>query len=85
MNNENLKYLVALAHFPKFGPKRLQKIKKYFFSFKEAFGSSVRQLMEAGIEENISQEFTAARPDINPDEIREKMEKEKIEVIAIDD
>lgn len=85
MNNENLKYLVALAHFPKFGPKRLQKIKKYFSSFKEAFGSSVRQLTEAGIEENISQEFTAARPDINPDEIREKMEKEKIEVIAIDD
>lgn len=85
MNNENIKYLVALAHFPKFGPKRLQKIKKYFPSFREALESSAGQLMKAGIEENISQEFIAARANINPDEIQEKMEKEKIEAITIDD
>ena len=74
MNND-LKYLIALNHFPKFGPIRMQKIKKYFALFKDAFKADSSELTKAGIEENVTHEFIAARTSINPDEILEKVSK----------
>lgn len=82
---EQIKYLIALSHFPKFGPTRLKKIKKHFPKFENAFKASVKELMQAGIKENIAHEFIAARININPDQLVEQLDKEKIKVISIDD
>lgn len=84
-NSSDLKYLIALNHFPKFGPVRMQKLKKGFSLFENAFNASSNELLKAGIEENIAEEFIAARSNINPDEISEKLKKENIKVITIDD
>lgn len=85
MDTLELKFLVALGHFPKFGPARLKRIKAGFTSFEEAFLSTVGSLVQAGIEEKIAQEFVIWRTKINPDEIAEKMERENIQAVTPDD
>jgi len=79
------KYLIALSHFPKFGPTRLKKIKKHFPSWENAFHASATGLMQAGIDYNLAQEFTAARQNINPEQILEQLDQENIKVITIED
>lgn len=81
----NLKFLIALANFPKFGPIRLKKIKKRFSDLENAFDASFKNLTQAGIEENIANEFIAARADIKPDLIMERLEKENVKIIDVDD
>ncbi len=85
MDNNDLKYLIALTHFPKFGPVRMARIKKRFPFWKDAFHASTEALVRAGIEENIADEFAAARSGIDPDGIMEKLAKENIKTVAIDD
>lgn len=84
MNND-LKYLIALSHFSKFGPARTRKIQKHFPLFEYAFNANAQELVKAGIEENIAHEFTAARHEINPDSLMEKMEKENIKIATVED
>ncbi|NIA18317.1 MAG: DNA-protecting protein DprA, partial [Actinobacteria bacterium] len=81
----DLKYLIALTHFPKFGPVRIGRIKKRFSFWEDAFHAPTQELIRAGIEENIAEEFAAARNSINPEEIMEKLEKENIKIVAADD
>ena len=85
MNLDHNKYLIALTHFPKFGPVRLKKIKKYFDNLEIAFSSDAQRLKQAGIEENVAYEFIAERSNINPDKIIEQMNKENIKIIKIED
>lgn len=85
MDNDDLKYLIALTHFSKFGPVRIGRIKKRFQLWEDAFRASAKELTQAGIEENIAEEFAAAKYEINPDEIMEKLEKENIKAAAIGD
>ena len=84
-NVQNLKYLVALGHFPKFGPRRLERLKNYFFDLKNAFTASLSELKQAKIEENIAAEFIAMRPAIEPDKIWQWLKNEKIKVLTIAD
>ncbi len=81
----DLKYWVALNHFPKFGPARFKKLKKYFPDLKQAFLAPISELKQAGLEENLAAEFVAARDKINPDEIMEKLTRENIRVIILTD
>lgn len=81
--NSNLKYLVSLSHFPKFGPVRMRKLSKFFTSPKEAFYAEANKLKQAGLEENVAMEFVSARNKINPDEIMEKMNEENIKVAVV--
>jgi len=82
---DNLKYLVALAQFQKFGPQRIKKIKNYFSDYKIAFYANVEEFKKAGIEENIAFEFIAQRINIIPDKIIEDLNNENISIIIIDD
>lgn len=82
---KDIKYLVSLNNFSKFGTKRLKKIKKYFPSFKDAFFANTGELIEAGIEKNIAEEFIAARIDIDPDKLLITLKNEKINIITIED
>lgn len=84
---EHLKYWIALNHFPKFGPIRFKKLIKYFSSkdsgLANAFKASFNELIKAGIENNIAEEFIATRAEINPDKIIARLEEENIKVITI--
>lgn len=75
---DDIKFLVALAHFPKFGPVRLQRLKSYFPDWGAAFRADFSTLKQAGIEEAVAQEFIASRANIHPDKILEILAKEGI-------
>ena len=80
-----LKYLIAVSHFPKFGPVRINKLKKFFPDLESAFRATSNDLIQAGLEENIATEFTAVRANIDPDKIMDDLARENIKVITIDD
>lgn len=82
---DNLKYLIGLSHFSKFGPVRLKKIKKYFPNYRQAFEGNVKEFMLAGIEENISNEFIATRVNINLNQLLNKLENENIKITTPED
>ncbi len=81
---ENEKYLLALNHFTKFGPVRLQKLKNFFSSWQRAWLASRQDLLQSGIEEKIIDEFISFRSGINPDNIVEKLNKEKINILILE-
>ncbi|MFH0891168.1 MAG: DNA-processing protein DprA [Candidatus Falkowbacteria bacterium] len=83
--SDDIKYKVALNNFPKFGPVRLRKLKKYFPDAEHIFKSPPGELTRAGIEEKTANEFAAARKNIDPDALWEKVKKENIAVIALED
>ncbi|MFH1522719.1 MAG: DNA-processing protein DprA [Patescibacteria group bacterium] len=79
-----IKYNIALNHFPKFGPRRFNKLAEYFPDLENAFKAPAIDLIKAGIENNIAEEFIAIRNSINPDQILEKLNRENIKVVTID-
>lgn len=85
MLTSDSKYLVALHSFPKFGPVRLKRIKNYFTSFEHAWRASLLELKQAGIEENIANEFISARVSIYPDDLIERINKENIKILTLDE
>ena len=84
-----IKYLIALSYFPKFGPVRLKRIKKYFSkndkTLKNGFYASSSELTRAGIEQKIADEFIEARKKIEPERVIENIEKENIKIVSIED
>jgi DNA processing protein len=85
MNVDDKKYLIALGHFPKFGPLRLKKLKHYFPSWQKAFFAPESELIRAGIEEKLAEEFSAARKGIRPDAITEALAAENIQTISLEE
>ncbi|HBV57856.1 MAG TPA: DNA-protecting protein DprA [Candidatus Magasanikbacteria bacterium] len=79
---EDLKYLVALSLFIKFGSKALFKLKRAFSNYERAFKASLSELVKAGIDEKIALEFIETRTKINPDTEWEKIEKENIKIVT---
>jgi DNA processing protein len=82
---KDLKFLIALNHFPKFGPARIKRLQKYFTRLEAAFNASAAELKMAGIEETLAHEFAAARAGIIPDRIMENLERENINIVVLDD
>lgn len=82
---EEIKFWVAINYFSKFGPKRFKKLKKYFPDMKTAFNASPNELIRAGIENNIVDEFIATRHKIDPNQLIDNINKEKIKIITIND
>ena len=80
---QDLKYWIGLNNFPKFGPVRFKKLINYFQDMRVAFRATSEELIKAGIEANIAQEFVTARMEINPDELIDRLAKEDIKVITI--
>ncbi len=80
----DLKYWVALNNFPKFGPVRIKRLKKHFPNMESAFKASANELNRAGIENKLTDEFLAARININPDQLLEQLNQEGINVITIE-
>ena len=80
MDKNDKKYLVALSHFPKFGSRRLLRLKNFFGDFAGAWQASTQKLKQAGIGENIAQEFNSARITIDPDRLMDQLKNEQIQI-----
>lgn len=63
----DLPYWLALTRFPKFGPVRIKKLRDKFPSMKEAFFASTHELSQAGIDNNLANQFVAERAYIDPE------------------
>ena len=83
--NERTKNLIILSHFSKFGPASLKKINTSFADLKEVFSVSANKLLEIGLDKKIVAEFVADRHKLNAAEILDKMTRENIAAISIDD
>lgn len=83
--NENLMYTVAFSRFVKIGSVRFFRLKNYFPSIKEAFCADRSELLRAGLEENIADEFIETRKNIEPEKELKILEKENIKVCLFDD
>lgn len=84
-NNSDLIYWNALALFPKFEAKRLKKISSYFNLMQKAWQAPTAEFIKAGLEEKLAQEFIDWRAKINPEKEWEKLLKEKIKILTIND
>ncbi len=80
-----LKYWTALNRFPKFGSKRLIQLYNFFPTMEEAFFASSDELMLAGINERVAEEFVISRYSINPDAEWEALQVHKIGIITFKD
>lgn len=85
LQENDLKYWVAFSRHPKIGAARLTRLYNYFHSMKEAWQASFSELQRAGLDENIIHDFLAKKMDIDPDREWEKLEKENIKVITVND
>ena len=82
---EELKYWVGLNHFSKFGPVRFKKLIKHFDNLEPAFRATVKELVGAGIEEQVAEEFTIFRLSLELERVMEKLQQEEIKVLTISD
>ncbi|MBU0732017.1 DNA-processing protein DprA [Patescibacteria group bacterium] len=76
------KYLHALNLIPELGPSRLGKIIDYFPSLAYAWHAPQSAFIKCGLDRKTVASILALRPDINPDEEWEYLEKNKIQVIS---
>ena len=85
MINNDLKYLVAIHSFPKFGPARIKRLQGYFPNFGQIWRANSTEIKQAGIEENIANEFVSARINIDPDSLMARVAKENIKILTLSD
>lgn len=84
MSND-LKYWIAISQFAKIGATRFAKLYNYFPDMENAWRASYTELLKSGLEQKIAEEFILIRNGINPDLELEKVEKENIKVISMND
>ncbi len=76
-------YHAALAHFPKISYNRYQKLAAYFSDFRNLWDAEINELIQAGIDESIAAEFLAWREQNSIEKIMEKLAKENIDAISL--
>ncbi|MBU1132246.1 DNA-processing protein DprA [Patescibacteria group bacterium] len=81
----DLKYSVAISLLNKIGSKKFQQLNNYFPNFESAWKASSAEWQKAGIEARVAEEFNLRRNEINPDEEWEKLEKENVQIVTLDD
>lgn len=74
---------LGCAWFEKFGPKSLAKLYKVFGENKgqEAWQSSLAGLVNAGLTEQLAQDFLKWRQDINPEDFKNRLAKDGIDFV----
>ncbi len=81
----SLKFHVAFSQINRIGAKKFTLLKNYFSTLEQAWNASCFELIEAGIEHGLAEEIVLRRKNINPDEELEKLQKENISAVALDD
>lgn len=79
----DLKYWLALNEFQKFGPVRFKKLLNFFPNCEEVWHTDINTLTQAGIEQNVAEEFSIWRSGINPDEEIKQLKEEGVEIVTI--
>lgn len=82
---EDIKYWLALSQFYKFGPVKFKKIKNYFPNMAAAFKAPLKEFLRAGIDEKTAEEFIIYKHQVEPDQLLENLNKEKVKGLTIDD
>ena len=85
MQSDQLKNLLGLVRFVKFGALRIARIRNHFSDLEIAFNASAQELIQAGIEHKIANEFVQTRQTINPDHELELLDQHGIEAIPFGD
>lgn len=80
-DNPQLPYHLALDSFPKFGPVRLRKLARGFELPELSWKATYQELISAGIEPKIAEEFLAFRPTINPQTLLDRLIAEDIKIV----
>jgi DNA processing protein len=83
--NTNAVYYNAFNLIGEIGPRRFKKLSGHFGDLKNAWTAGKPEILRSGIEETVADKIINARAKISPDREWEKLEKEKIAVIAIND
>jgi DNA processing protein len=78
------KYLIALTHFPKFGPASLHKLAA-LNSWQAAYDAPAALFLQLGLDAKIADEFVTWRAAVNADSFLETMDKNKIKAVTLDD
>ncbi|MBP6859403.1 MAG: DNA-processing protein DprA [Candidatus Magasanikbacteria bacterium] len=80
-----MRYHAALAHFPKITPSRYQKLATYFSDLQNLWEAEINDLVSAGLEIGIAQEFLSWRDKNSIEKIVERLEKEHINTVSINE
>ena len=80
----DITYLVALLAFPQFGARRIEKIRRGFSSYKTGFEATGEELISAGLGPKVVDAFLKARQTIHASALMEEIEKQRIQVISLE-
>jgi len=80
-----MKFLNALNKIQGLGPQKMKMLLGSFGSLEKAWKSAFRSLVQSGIGEILANKIIAERGKINPDEEMEKLAKENIRIMALED
>ncbi|MEA1937204.1 MAG: DNA-processing protein DprA [Patescibacteria group bacterium] len=83
--NNDKKYYNAFNFIPQIGPVRFRKLISHFKSMEDAWNASASEFYGAGIEEDVVEKILESRKNIFVEKEFEKLEKEKIKIITIED
>lgn len=78
-------YLNALNKISGIGPQKVKLLMGYFESGEKIWQSSLAELINSGINEKLAQTIVQERNKINPQEEWQKLEKENIQIISVND
>lgn len=84
LSKESL-YIHGLNLLPQFGPARLTKLANYFSNFESAYNAKPEDLIRAGIDEKIANDFSILRENISLKNEEEKLETEGIRLLTFKD
>ena len=80
-NDTDLKYWIGFLKISGIGRVRITQLLNYFGSLKNAWDSSISDLIQSGLDSKTSNIVITSRPKINPDEEIEKLQKYKVQAI----
>lgn len=78
-------FLISFCAYEKFGPANLKKISSYFDSWEEAWDSSQDYFIKIGINSKVAEDFFAWKNNFDLNIFLEKINKENIKIITIED
>ena len=84
-NKNDAKYLNALNKISGFGAKRLERLVSFFGNAHTAWEADSASLLKSGLGEKLTQNFYSERKKISPEIEWEKLEREKIRLIDLND
>lgn len=82
---DDLKYWVALVRFPKFGSVRIGKLAAAFPTMADAFAAPVAELVAAGIDAKLAEQFAFERASIDPDAELARLHEHGVTAVTIRD